>query len=120
MGFMTSTRAGRTPAKSAVGPSSLNSASNVASVDGFFFEMGFSDEVAGEGSEDSDWRAVMRVFTTQMGLVMRTVAEPAMAPQRIDSRVVRVWEVRARRRGVRVKKVRVHSYPVFCKSSFAF
>jgi hypothetical protein len=41
------------------------------------------------GSLVSDLRAVMRVLTTQMGLVINTVAEPAIAPAAIDSRVVK-------------------------------
>lgn len=85
---------------------------SVAIVDGF--QAGFSDSVTGPGRselEDSDCRAVMRVFTTQIGFVMRTVALPAMAPAIMDSRVVSFWEARVRR-AAREKKARVHSYPV--------
>ena len=70
--------------------------------------------------DDEEERAVIRVLMTQMGFVMRTVAEPAMAPQSIDSTVVSLWaeeEVEVRRAAAaaaaRVKKVRVHSYPFF-------
>lgn len=61
---------------------------------------------------DEDWRAVMRVLTTQMGFVMRTVAEPAIAPARMDSRVVSFLDAREVRIAARSKKARVHSYPV--------
>ena len=60
---------------------------------------------------DSDARAVMRVLTTQMGLVMSTVAEPAIAPATIDSRVVSLVLAREERMAARSKKERVHSYP---------
>ena len=114
---MTSTRAGKTPANNAIGPSPLNRLINVAIVDGF--RAGFSDSVPGPGRselEDSDCRAVMRVLTTQIGLVIRTVADPAMAPASIDSRVVSLVEVRLRR-AAREKKARVHSYPGYTVSN---
>lgn len=55
--------------------------------------------------------AVMRVFITQIGFVMRTVADPARAPQSMDSTVVRDLLARLLRRAARVKRERVHSYP---------
>ena len=53
----------------------------------------------------------MRVLTTQIGFVMRTVAEPAMAPAIMDSIVVSFFEARPAFRAARSKKARVHSYP---------
>lgn len=67
----------------------------------------FSSSEEGEGDE----RAVMRVLTTQMGLVMSTVAEPARAPASMDSRVVGFLEGRLLRMAARSKKARVYSYP---------
>jgi hypothetical protein len=58
-----------------------------------------------------DFRAVMRVLTTQMGFVMSTVALPAMAPAMMDSSVVRRADAREDFRAAREKKERVHSYP---------
>lgn len=55
--------------------------------------------------------AVMRVFITQIGFVMRTVADPARAPQSMDSTVVRDLLARLLRRAARAKRERVHSYP---------
>lgn len=55
--------------------------------------------------------AVMRVFTTQMGLVIRTVALPARAPASIDSTVVSLEEARPALMAARSKAARVHSYP---------
>lgn len=68
-----------------------------------------------EGSEDDESveRAVIRVFITQIGLVMRTVALPAIAPAIIDSRVVSFWDARPARSAARVNRERVHSYPGF-------
>lgn len=57
--------------------------------------------------------AVMRVLITQIGFVMRTVADPARAPQSMDSTVVRALLARLVRRAARVKRERVHSYPLF-------
>lgn len=65
----------------------------------------------GSVSLDSDLRAVMRVLTTQMGLVMRTVALPAMAPAIIDSMVVSFFEARPDLMAAFSKPARVHSYP---------
>lgn len=60
-------------------------------------------------SASSRWRVrvVMRVLMTQMGFVMMTVAEPARAPAKMDSRAVsflREW-----RSGL-VKNARAYSY----------
>lgn len=68
------------------------------------------------GSLEEEEAAVMRVLITQMGFVMRTVAEPARAPQSIDSTVVRDLLARLVRRAARVKRERVHSYPLFLLS----
>ena len=112
IGFTTNTSAGKTPANSAVGPSCLSNFTSVANVLGFFAMAG-APPGSRDSSEDSlDWRAVMRVLTTQIGLVMRTVAEPARAPASMDSRVVRDLEARPARTAARSKKARVHSYPV--------
>lgn len=113
---MTRTRAGSTPAKSACGPSVRKSERRVARVDGFFLVVGLDPGPGRLSEEDSDWRAVMRVLTTQMGLVMRTVALPAMAPAIMDSIVVSFLEAREERMAARSKKARVHSYP-FVESS---
>lgn len=69
---------------------------------------------AGRVSSEEEWdcRAVIRVLTTQMGFVIRTVALPAMAPAIMDSIVVSFLEARAERIAARSKKARVHSYPV--------
>lgn len=72
-----------------------------------------------EDAEEEEEEAVMRVLITQIGLVMRTVAEPARAPQSIDSTVVRDLLARLVRRAARVKRERVHSYPLFLSSWIA-
>ena len=136
MGLITSTRAGKTPAKSAFGPSSCRRALRVASVLGFLLLLLRVGCVAGGGSDDdgpfsppppvllafeegedeegADSRAVIRVLTTQIGFVISTVAEPAIAPAIIDSTVVSFMLVReGDRAAARSKKARVHSYPVF-------
>lgn len=61
--------------------------------------------------EGSDCLAVMRVLTTQMGFVIRTVALPAIAPAIMDSMVVSFLEAREERMAARSKNARVHSYP---------
>lgn len=79
-------------------------------------------EVVGRVDDDDDEEeeaAVMRVLITQIGFVMRTVADPARAPQSIDSTVVRALLARLLRRAARVKRERVHSYPLFLPSWFA-
>ena len=117
---MTRTRAGRTPAKRALGPSSWRRVRRVARVLELFCgeewgtgagrEDASLEEVDEEEEEDS--RAVMRVLTTQIGFVMRTVAEPARAPASMDSSVVSLVLVREGERwAARSKKARVHSYP---------
>lgn len=62
--------------------------------------------------EDSDCRAVIRVLTTQMGFVIKTVALPAIAPAIMDSMVVSFLDAREERMAARSKNARVHSYPV--------
>lgn len=110
IGLMTSISAGNTPAKRAVGPSSRKRERRVLIVEGF---RGFW-VVDGEESEgDSEERAVILVFMTQIGLVMRTVALPASAPAIIDSTVVSFWDARPARSAARVNNARVHSYPRF-------
>lgn len=52
------------------------------------------------------------MLMTQIGFVRSTVKEPARRPASIDSSVVSAVEGREVRRAARVKKVRVHSYPV--------
>lgn len=107
---MTRTRAGRTPAKRAVGPSVANRVRMVWRVEGFLG--GGEDWTDGVGREEvGDWRAVMRVFMTQIGFVIRTVAEPARAPAIMDSTVVSFLEARPARIAARSKAARVHSYP---------
>ena len=63
-------------------------------------------------SSDSDLRAVMRVFTTQIGFVIKTVALPAIAHAIIDSTVVSFFEARPAFRAAFSKKALVHSYPI--------
>ena len=104
--------AGNTPAKRAVRPSFLNSFIKVVKLDDF--RTGLSDVVEDRGrveEEESDWRAVILVLTTHIGLVMRTVAPPAIAPAIIDSIVVSFFDARELRIAAPSKKARVHSYP---------
>ena len=54
----------------------------------------------------------MRVLTTQIGFVMRTVALPARAPAIIDSTVVSFLDARPALMAARSKAARVHSYPM--------
>ena len=105
IGLITSTKAGNTPAKSAVGPSSLNRDLNVANVEGALadFEL--------VGRLEDDFLAVIRVLTTQIGFVMSTVALPAIAPAIIDSSVVSLDEARLDLMAARSKNALVHSYP---------
>ena len=110
IGLMTSTKAGSTPAKSAWGPSVRNSERNVPSVESFFGVGGVS-RVGRSDFSEGDWRAVIRVFMTQIGFVIRTVAEPAMAPAIIDSIVVSFFDARPALTAARSKPARVHSYP---------
>ena len=126
IGLTTSTSAGTTPAKSLDGPSSRIIASKVPRVEGL--DLGFDEEevlrLSGRVSPSDDdddneedfsfFRAVIRVLTTQIGLVMSTVALPASAPAIIDSTVVSLREARPDLRAARSKAARVHSYP-FCR-----
>lgn len=107
---MTRTRAGITPAKSVAGPSSRRIERSVARVEGAFLGL----ELVGRtgSSVDSDFRAVIRVLTTQIGLVKSTVAEPANAPAAIDSIVVSLFDGRPAVTAARSKNARDHSYPV--------
>lgn len=75
--------------------------------------------VEDDEEEEEEEEAVMRVLITQIGFVMRTVAEPARAPQSMDSTVVRDLLARLVRRAARVKRERVHSYPLFLPSWIA-
>jgi hypothetical protein len=50
------------------------------------------------------------VLTTQIGLVSKTVADPAMAPAIIDSTVVSLFEARPVLIAALSKAPRVHSY----------
>jgi len=111
---MTKTRAGMTPANKRAKPSSRTRAKRVPSVDGAF--CGVAGAPGSDSSEASDLRVVMRVFTTQMGLVMRTVALPARAPAIMDSTVVSFEEARPALSAAFSKKERVHSYPGCCQS----
>lgn len=63
------------------------------------------------GRSESFLRAVIRVLTTHMGFVMRTVALPAIAPAIIDSIVVSFLDARPAFNAARSKPARVHSYP---------
>lgn len=107
MGLITRTSAGITPANRRMKPSSRMRVKSVARVEGAF-GLGAPGS---ESSEDSDLRVVIRVLTTQMGLVMRTVALPASAPANIDSTVVSFIDARPALRAAFSKKERVHSYP---------
>lgn len=80
---------------------------NVPMVDDRFFWGGAPGKLC---SSASDLRAVTRVLTTQMGLVIKTVALPAMAPAIIDSTVVSFLEARPVRIAAFSKADRVHSY----------
>jgi hypothetical protein len=119
IGFATNTSAGRTPANKLPMPSLLIIANSVPIVLGRFAFGScpvctpFSRSAAEVGAVElaSALRAVMRVLTTQIGFVQRTVAEPARAPASIDSMVVRRREERPEARARRSKKERDHSYP---------
>ena len=105
IGLITSTKAGKTPAKSAMGPSSLKRDLRVAKVEGARADF----ELLGR-SED-DFLAVIRVLTTQIGFVMSTVALPAIAPAIMDSIVVSLDEARLDLMAARSKNALLHSYP---------
>src|SRR6266536_1760042 len=103
---MTRTNAGSTPENRADGPSSRRRATSVPSVEGAFLGV-----LPGRTcSPDSDFRAVIRVFTTHMGVVRRTVALPAIAPAIIDSIVVSLLDGRPAFTAAFSKAARDHSY----------
>jgi hypothetical protein len=106
IGLMTKTKAGMTPANRRAGPSSRTKAKSVLSVEGAFWA-----GVGAPGSVSSDFRVVMRVFMTQMGFVISTVALPARAPASMLSTVVSLEEARPALSAAFSKKERVHSYP---------
>lgn len=109
---MTRIKAGKTPAKSAPGPSVRSRERSVEMVEGL--DLGAAAAGSGKdplSEEGDDCRAVMRVLTTQMGFVIRTVALPAMAPAIMASMVVSFFEAREERMAARSKNARVHSYP---------
>lgn len=118
IGLITNTSAGNTPENNARGPSLRRSRSKVDSVEGLPLVEVVWVVVVGslEDDEEEEEEAVMRVLITQIGFVMRTVAEPARAPQSMDSTVVRDLLARLVRRAARVKRERVHSYPLFLPS----
>lgn len=64
----------------------------------------------GNVASASDLRAVMRVLMTQIGLVISTVALPAIAPAIIDSTVVSFFEARPPLMAAFSKAERVNSY----------
>lgn len=109
IGLITNTSAGNTPENNARGPSLRTRRSKVDSVEGLPFGELLAVVV---GRVEGEEAAVMRVLITQIGFVMRTVAEPARAPQSMDSTVVRVLLARLVRRAARMKRERVHSYPL--------
>ena len=115
IGLMTSTNAGSTPAKSAMSPSSRRRESRVPIVEGLRGGLPI-EELVGRADVDSAVRAVILVLITQIGLVMSTVALPAIAPAIMDSTVVSFWEARRERRAARENRSRVHSYPVLVKA----
>lgn len=120
IGLITNTSAGNTPENNVRGPSLRRRKSKVDSVEGLPLGEVVLVVVVGrvEGDEEEE-EAVMRVLITQIGFVMRTVAEPARAPQSMDSTVVRDLLARLVRRAARVKRERVHSYPLFLHSWIA-
>ena len=108
IGLMTSTRAGNTPANSALKPSSRIRLRSVQRVDG-----DLADLVSPPGSPfslDPFFLAVILVLTTQIGLVIRTVALPARAPAMMLSMVVSFFEARPARVAARSNPALVHSY----------
>ena len=70
-------------------------------VDGLERLLDMSSFDFGRVSLSLDCCAVMRVLTTQMGLVVRTVALPAMAPAIMDSIVVSFLDAREERTAAR-------------------
>lgn len=111
---MTSTKAGSTPAKKAANPSSRKRENTVYIVEGL--RGGLEVEAwVGRVELVSAVRAVIRVFITQIGFVISTVALPAIAPAIIDSTVVSFCDARRLRRAARENRSRVHSYPGFMR-----
>ena len=104
---MTRTRAGSTPANSAVGPSLRKRDTSVEMVEGFLEGL-----PSLKGRVSPCERAVIRVLTTQIGFVISTVALPAIAPAIMDSIVVSFLEARPALIAARSKPARVHSYPI--------
>ena len=110
---MTSIRAGSTPAKNAENPSSRKRVYTARNVEGL--RGGFKvEDWVGRVELVLEVRAVIRVFITQIGFVISTVALPARAPAIIDSTVVSFCDARWLRRAARENRSRVHSYPAVC------
>lgn len=117
---MTNTSAGITPLKNARMPPSLKRSVIVPIVVGAFcgcvgpdgsWSVGSPLDVVAIVGVGVRLRAVMRVLTTQIGLVIRTVAEPARAPAAMDSRVVSLERERPDLVAAFSKAARDHSYP---------
>ena len=107
---MTRIRAGSTPVKNAANPSSRKREYTVRIVERLHGGLEVEDWV-GRVEVDSVVRAVIRVFITQIGFVISTVALPAIAPAIMDSTVVSFCDARRLRRAARENRSRVHSYP---------
>lgn len=84
-------------------------------VESLFGVGGFS-RVGSSDFSEGDSRAVILVFMTQIGFVIRTVAEPAIAPAIMDSIVVSFFDARPALTAARSKPARVHSYPARTRS----
>src|SRR4051794_27307107 len=108
MGLMTRTSAGMTPANREVAPSSRMRDIRVLIVEGAFFGRRFSPP--GSVSASCFFLVVIRVLTTQIGFVKRTVAEPAIAPAIMLSTVVSFLLARPAFSAAFSKNARVHSY----------
>ena len=96
IGFATKMREGNTPAKRAVGPSVVKSFVKVAKVDGFrLILLDLTEDVRRPDEERESVRCdVILVLITHIGLVIRTVKLPAIAPATMDSIVVSFFDVR--------------------------
>src|ERR1700693_2232753 len=108
IGLMTNTKAGTTPANKACGPSSLIKASNVPTVVGALGALAPGNRLSSVSL--FLFLVVIRVLTTQIGFVSRTVADPAIAPAIIDSIVVSLFEARPAFTAAFSNPARVHSY----------
>src|ERR1700761_4453875 len=108
IGLITRTKAGSTPAKRDDGPSLRRRLNKVPIVPGFLVTL-FSPP-GNSPSADSFFRAIILVLITQMGLVSKTVAEPAMAPAIMLSTVVSFLLARPAVMAAFSKNARVHSY----------